>query len=354
MEENIMKKTLVAVAVLGALSVSSITFAAEAGTSYVGVKAGWGHVEAHSGRNAVGVSTDEKNDYTYGLYTGYNFSKFFGAEIGYDYLGQYSNKGAYNGTNLGDYTVHGAEIATLIGLPFNETDDVFLKLGGLYANTKDDNFDSTGSKFVPLLGLGSRVAFGDFLVRLEYTYAHKFAEINDFGYAPDLNNLSLGLEYKFGGAEPVVAAAPAPEPAVQPQTVIVEKNFALDSTALFTLGSSKLSNTGKDSVAKVSSEIKNNDLKNVQIKVEGHTDRIGSDESNMKLSKARARTVVEEFVADGIDPSVITAEGYGESKPVTGTKCDKIANRAKLVECLAPDRRVEVKFSGVSQETETK
>lgn len=345
-EENIMKKTLLAVAVLGALSVSSVSFAAEADTAYVGVKGGWGHFETHSGRNANGVTITDDDSITYGAYTGYNFSQFFGAEIGYDYLGKYSS-------NFGDFTAHGAEIAALVGLPFNATDDVFIKLGGLYANVKDDTFDSTASKFSPLLGIGTRVAFGDFLVRLEYEYAHKIVAASDFGYSPDLNNLSLGLEYKFGGAAPVVAAAPAPVKE-EPKTVVVEKDVALDSTALFALGKSDLSANGKTSVANVTNEIKNNDLKNVQIKVEGHTDRLGSDASNMQLSKARARSVVEEFVANGIDPSVITAEGYGETKPVTGNKCDNVTNRAKLVECLAPDRRVEVKFSGVQQVSDAK
>ena len=114
------------------------------------------------------------------------------------------------------------------------------------------------------------------------------------------------------------------------------------------------SSEGKQSVASVTKEINDHNLKDVRIDVEGHTDRIGSDKYNLELSKKRARAVVEEFIADGVDPSTITAEGYGKTRPVTGDKCNGIKNRKALVECLAPDRRVEVKFSGVEEHVETK
>lgn len=342
-----MKKTLIALAVSGVLSLGSVAYAAEAGTGYVGAKVGWSHTETPTRRHAETVMHDGNNSWDFGLYGGYNITKFFGLEAGYDYLGKFSNKGTYKGVNLGDYTVHGAELAALLAVPFNETDDVFLKLGALIANTADDAFDHTQTKTVPLLGIGTRIAFGDFIGRLEYNYAHKFAKLNKYGYAPDLSTLNAGLEWKFGGYTPApVVAAPAPE---EPKTVVVDKSVTLDSTALFGFNKATLSNEGKQSIANVTNEINSNNIQDVQIKVEGHTDRIGSEKYNMDLSKKRARAVVEEFVADGVDPSSITAEGYGESRPVTGNKCDGIKNRKELVNCLAPDRRVEVKFSGVKQ-----
>jgi OOP family OmpA-OmpF porin len=37
----------------------------------------------------------------------------------------------------------------------------------------------------------------------------------------------------------------------------------------------------------------------------------------------------------------------GESNPVTGTTCDNVKARAALIDCLAPDRRVEIEVKGI-------
>jgi len=50
--------------------------------------------------------------------------------------------------------------------------------------------------------------------------------------------------------------------------------------------------------------------------VEGHTDNIGTDEANQRLSEARARAAKEWLIAAGIDESRVFAVGYGESRPI--------------------------------------
>ena len=47
--------------------------------------------------------------------------------------------------------------------------------------------------------------------------------------------------------------------------------------------------------------------------------------------------------------SKVAIEGRGEANPVTGTKCDGVKAKAQLISCLAPDRRVEVRVSGVQE-----
>lgn len=54
----------------------------------------------------------------------------------------------------------------------------------------------------------------------------------------------------------------------------------------------------------------------VQMLVEGHTDSVGSDESNLELSQRRAEAVLEYLVGRGVDPTRLTSQGYGESDPV--------------------------------------
>lgn len=52
-----------------------------------------------------------------------------------------------------------------------------------------------------------------------------------------------------------------------------------------------------------------------KIRIEGHTDNIGSEEYNLRLSQRRAEAVRDLLVAKGVSPSRITAIGYGESRP---------------------------------------
>lgn len=56
---------------------------------------------------------------------------------------------------------------------------------------------------------------------------------------------------------------------------------------------------------------------NIRLEISGHTDNVGSEESNQKLSQARAESVVSYLVQQGIEPARLEAVGYGESKPVT-------------------------------------
>jgi len=53
-----------------------------------------------------------------------------------------------------------------------------------------------------------------------------------------------------------------------------------------------------------------------QILVEGHTDATGGDAFNHQLSHDRANTVRTALIAGGVDASKISAEGFGETRPV--------------------------------------
>ena len=53
-----------------------------------------------------------------------------------------------------------------------------------------------------------------------------------------------------------------------------------------------------------------------RVRVEGHTDWIGSDAYNQKLSENRARAVRDYLIQKGVEPSRLEAVGYGESRPV--------------------------------------
>jgi OOP family OmpA-OmpF porin len=133
------------------------------------------------------------------------------------------------------------------------------------------------------------------------------------------------------------AAAAAPKPAAKKVTLAADALFDFDKAVLRPEGKAKL-----DQLA--------NDIKNIKLEViiaVGHADRIGSDKYNQKLSERRAAAVKDYLVGKGIEANRVYAEGKGEKQPVTGDKCGKsVAKSKKLIECLQPDRRVEIEVIG--------
>ena len=77
--------------------------------------------------------------------------------------------------------------------------------------------------------------------------------------------------------------------------------------------------------------------------VTGHTDRLGSDAYNQKLSERRADAVRNYLVSKGVDKAKIETIGMGEKQPVV--QCDQ-KNRKELIACLQPNRRVDVQVKG--------
>jgi OOP family OmpA-OmpF porin len=70
----------------------------------------------------------------------------------------------------------------------------------------------------------------------------------------------------------------------------------------------------------------------LEVEISGHTDNVGKDPANLKLSDGRANAVKDYLVAQGVDPTKIIAKGYGKNKAIADNKTE--AGRAK-------NRRVE-------------
>lgn len=81
----------------------------------------------------------------------------------------------------------------------------------------------------------------------------------------------------------------------------------------FDLGKSTIRSTSFESLNRVADLLVS---KNFSLKLAGHTDHVGSNESNLKLSKDRAESVKTYLVSKGANPSRIEATGYGESQPI--------------------------------------
>lgn len=144
-------------------------------------------------------------------------------------------------------------------------------------------------------------------------------------------------------APPAAAPAPAPRPAPPaPKAAPVIQKVTLATDALFDFDKAVIKPDARGKLDDLVGKIKGVSLE-VVIAV-GHTDRIGSDQYNMKLSLRRAESVKAYLVSKGIPSNRIYTEGKGEKQPVKD--CPRIKERKKLIECLAPNRRVEVEIVG--------
>ena len=133
------------------------------------------------------------------------------------------------------------------------------------------------------------------------------------------------------------AAAPAGvKPAGEKVTVAADALFDFNKAVLRPEGKAKLD----DVVAKAKA------IKLEVVLAVGHTDRIGSDAYNQKLSEKRAAAVKEYLVAKGIEANRVYTEGKGEKQPVTGNKCKGDKKTKALIDCLQPDRRVDIEVIG--------
>ena len=72
--------------------------------------------------------------------------------------------------------------------------------------------------------------------------------------------------------------------------------------------------------------------KDISLKLGGHTDGVGSENANMKLSKDRAEAIKVYLVSQGANGSKIEAVGYGETQPIASNKTDAGRQQNRRVE----------------------
>ena len=107
---------------------------------------------------------------------------------------------------------------------------------------------------------------------------------------------------------------------------------------LFEFGRSDLTGDAQSRVQGIA-DVLNNQAQGRRVSIEGHTDAIGSEEANQRLSKKRAASVAGALTTSGVDQARVTTTGYGERYPVAPNTnpdgSDNSAGRAK-------NRRVEI------------
>jgi OOP family OmpA-OmpF porin len=132
---------------------------------------------------------------------------------------------------------------------------------------------------------------------------------------------------------PPPPAKPAPAPAAKPKPVAEKVTLAAD--VLFDFDKAVLKPEGKSKLDDLADKVKAINLE-VVIAI-GHTDSIGSDAYNQKLSVRRAESVKAYLVSKGVEPNRIYTEGKGKSQPIADNR---------TAEGRAKNRRVEIEVVG--------
>lgn len=143
-------------------------------------------------------------------------------------------------------------------------------------------------------------------------------------------------------APSAVAAGAVPALSKETYVLLTDTLFKFDKS-----GRDDMIAGGLQRLADVAQRLKA--YKSIQtLTVFGHTDRLGADDYNDKLSEARAKTVQAYLESLGVKSSVATAQGKGKREPVSNN-CDVAASRERQIICLQPNRRVTIEVNGVAR-----
>jgi OmpA-OmpF porin, OOP family len=140
-----------------------------------------------------------------------------------------------------------------------------------------------------------------------------------------------GIKVDANGCPP-----PPPPVAVVEEVVVVKEETIVIRDVHFEFDSAKLTAADKVKLDTIVTRLKK-EAPGTQLRVTGHTDSVGSDTYNKKLSDRRAHSVVEYLVSNGIPrSSFVSVQGAGESQPVADNK---------TADGRAMNRRVEIQIN---------
>lgn len=128
---------------------------------------------------------------------------------------------------------------------------------------------------------------------------------------------------------------PPPAPVVEEAVVVKEETIVIRDVH-FQFDKATLTESDKEVLNKIATRLKA-EAPTAQLTVTGHTDSVGSDTYNQKLSDKRAHSVVEYLIQEGVPrSSFVSVVGAGESQPVADNK---------TADGRAQNRRTEIKIN---------
>ncbi len=307
-----------------------------------------------------GFSTSDfksaEKEFGYKLFAGYRFNRHLAMEGGYFDLGTFNYRAVTdpNGILRGELEFSGWNLDLLGIFPISERAEVFSKIGAHRRKAKasfegsgavnvlDSRFSESNTNYK--IGIGFQYSVSEALgLRLEL---ERYRMHDAVGNKDDVDMLSAGLVYHFQRAAPtspieasVAAASPppptepvptpvAPPPATEEYCTLLEIQFEINQADVQRAEREKLAVLGSFLAR----------YPDTTAVIEGHTDNMGSDAHNLKLSRSRAENVVNYLAREHrIDRSRLRAEGRGAAQPIAenSSQAGKRANRriSAVVDC---------------------
>ena len=310
---------------------------------------------AANGETVTGFTKDQR-DTGYKLFVGRQLNQYFAVEAGYFDLGKFDFKSTTSGNGVlnGEAGFRGVNLDLLGQLPLSQRLSLLGRVGMHYTKTNTEfsgnrllgstNTHASERKLNAKLGLGLEYKFSEALALRGEVERYR---LNDaVGNRGDADLYSVSLVYKLGrpaSATPAyqpapevapVVAMPAPLIEAKPAPAPVSEKVSFASEALFDFDQSTLKPQGKAALDQLLSQLTGMDLE--VIVTVGHTDAVGSDAYNQKLSQRRAEAVKAYLVAQGVETSRVYTEGKGETQPVADntTAAGRAKNRRVTVEVV--------------------
>jgi OOP family OmpA-OmpF porin len=317
-----------------------------------------------NGASSVTFGSNER-DTAFKLFMGKQMNRYFAIEAGYFDLGKFG----FNATTTppgvinGEVGFRGFNLDLVGQLPLTERFSLLGRVGANYTRA-DAHFSGnrlfaitdpnpTEKKLNPKVGVGLEYKFTQALAMRGEAERYR---VNDAVHnRGDVDFYSVSLVYKFGKpayarpvayvASPVpvmqqdpipvtVAQSPPPPPRPQP----VSEKITFSAEALFDFDKSVVKPPGKQALDDLLNKLQGMNTE-VMITV-GHTDSVGSDAYNQKLSIRRAEAVKAYLVSKGIDATRVYTEGKGETQPIADNKTSdgRSKNRRVTVEVVGSRR----------------
>ena len=312
-----------------------------------------------NGSTMTSFKKDEKDGPAYKLFVGKQLNRYLAIEAGYYDLGEFGFNAATStgGVLNGNASFRGVNLDLVGQMPLTERFSLLARVGAAYTKTST-HFTGNRLNAVTAPNASEKKAGLKAGLGLEYKFSEALAmraeverfRVNDaVGNRGDVDMLSLGLVYKLGrpanapvyvapAPEPVVEAAPAPmpapAPAPAPAPVPTSEKVSFAAEALFDFDKSVVKSEGKVALDDLLMKLQGMNTE-VMVTV-GHTDSVGSDAYNQKLSLRRAEAVKAYIVSKGVEASRVYTEGKGESQPVAdnSTAEGRAKNRRVTVEVV--------------------
>lgn len=306
-------------------------------------------------------TTDER-DLGYKIFVGKKFNRYFAIEAGFFDLGKFgfeaNTSGNSNGNGIlrGETKFRGVNLDLVGHLPLTARLSALARVGGQYgrstAHFEGNRLNAVTApnpekeeKFQAKVGLGLQYQINDaWAVRGE---VERYRLRDPLGNRGEMDLASISLIRAFG--RPAARPVPAPEPVapvvqqeVQPVAPVVEpkppvaesEKVSFAAEALFDFDRAVVKPEGKAALDDLMSKLQGMNTE-VMIAV-GHTDSVGTNAYNDKLSLRRADAVKAYLVSTGLDGARLYTEGKGETQPVAdnATAEGRAKNRRVVIEVV--------------------